>query len=197
VSRPEFDARLPVHVTLRALPNVPNLRAEQPTRMVRREIRRASAKGFRVVHFSIQTHLHLLVEADGGEALSRGMQRLASRIALFVNALVSRRGRFWRERYHRRDLASPRQFRNSLVYTLFNARHHASGAERVRRMRVLEMEHSSVLWADAWDAPPELVARIITARAGPCPVVPAHTFIASRGWHRLGRLRPDEMPATH
>jgi REP element-mobilizing transposase RayT len=196
VSRPIFDKNVPVHVSMRARPGVPNLRTERPTRLLRIELQRASAKGFRVLHFSIQTnHLHLIVEADDAVALSRGMQRLASRIAMLVNALASRRGSFWRERYHRRDLASPRQFRNALVYVLFNSRRHASEPERARRMHVLEAEHSSVVWVDAWDAPPELIERIVAARAAPSPVVRARTFIASRSWQRHGRLRPDEVPS--
>ena len=55
-----------------------------------------------------------------------------------VNALVGRRGKFWRERYHRRDLASPRQFRNALVYVTFNRRKHARGSERARMLRSLD-----------------------------------------------------------
>ncbi len=194
--RPRFDRSLPVHVTIRAVDDAPNFRTQRAMAIFRAEIRRASAKGFRVLEFSVQdNHLHLIVEADDGLALSRGMQRLASRLARLLNGLVSRRGSLWRDRYHRRDLASPRQYRNALVYVLFNHRRHSKGAERTRRARSLDL-CSSAVWVDAWSAPAAFVEHVRGARAGPSPVVAPRTWIASRGWRRLGLLRPDEMPAA-
>ena len=90
---------------MRAVRGVPSMRAQAVQNTVLAELARASEKGFRLLHYSVQDdHLHSIAEADDATALSRGMQRLASRIAMAVNALVGRRGRFWRERYHRRDL---------------------------------------------------------------------------------------------
>jgi REP element-mobilizing transposase RayT len=196
VARPRFDRNVPVHVTIRAVGGAPSFRTQRAAAIIFAEILRASSRGFRVVQFSVQgNHLHLIVEADDGVALSRGMQRLASRLARLLNALVSRRGSLWRDRYHRRDLATPRQFRNALVYVLFNHRRHAKGAERARRGRVLD-RFSSVFWVEAWAAPSDLVDRIRGARAGPPPLVAPKTWIASRGWKRHGLLRPDEMPAA-
>lgn len=193
-SRPPVDARVPVHVTLRAVRASPNLRTQRVAAVVVDEIRRASTKGFRLLHFSIQeNHLHVIAEADDGVALSRGVQRLASRIARRLNLLVARHGRLWRERYHRRDLPTPRQFRNALVYVIFNFRKHAHGAERRRRMTVLD-GLSSAFWLDAW-ASRDTLALVRSARAGPAPVSRARTWLASRGWHRAGLLRPWETPA--
>lgn len=198
VARPALDRHVPMHVTLRAAKATPNLRAEHLTSIVREEIRRASAKGgFRVVHFSIQAnHLHLIVEANTGGDLSRGVQRLASRVARLINIAVGRRGRFWRERYHRADLSTPRQVRNALVYCLFNVRKHARGPEGERARRVLDVRCSSVAWVDAWVANDDLKARIAAARAGPPLVVPPRTYLARRGWRRYGALRPNEMPVS-
>jgi REP element-mobilizing transposase RayT len=194
--RPAFDARVPALVTLRGVAGVPNFRAERVAGVILAEIRRVSAKGFRVVHFSIQSnHLHLIVEADDGPALSRGMQRLGSRVALAINLLLARRGTLWRDRYHRRDLPKPRQFRNALVYVLFNARKHAQGTERARRMRVLD-GRSSAIWTDHWAVDAGFLDRIRSARAGPAPVVPPVTWMARRGWLRHGRLRLDEVPRS-
>jgi REP element-mobilizing transposase RayT len=187
---------MPVLVTLRAVSGVPNLRAERAAMLIMAEIRRASAKGLRVLHFSVQSnHLHLIVEADDGPALSRGMQRLGSRVALAINVLASRRGSLWRDRYHRRDLLKPRQYRNALVYVLFNARKHAHGAERMRRLRVLD-GCSSAIWTDHWAVDDTFLARIRNARAGPSPVIAPATWMARRGWLRHGRLRPDEVPQS-
>ena len=186
-----------MHVTLRAMSGTPNLRSERLTAIVREEIRGASAHGIRVVHCSIQTnHLHLIVEANTGSDLSRGVQRLASRVARLMNIAVGRRGRFWRERYHRVDLSTPRQVRNALVYCLFNVRKHARGPEAERARRVLDVRCSSVAWVDAWEADDDLKARIAAARAGPPLVAAPRTYLARRGWRRYGALRPNEMPVS-
>src|SRR5688500_5943225 len=94
VARPAFDRHVPVHVTLRAVKGVPRMRAQSVMAVIYEEIARASAKGFRLIDFSVQEdHLHVLAEADDAKSLSRGMQRLAARIARRVNLLVGRRGK--------------------------------------------------------------------------------------------------------
>jgi putative transposase len=197
IARPEFVARVPVHVTLRAKRGTPAMRTQLVGGVVRAEIARASQKGFRVLHQSIQDdHLHLIVEADGGEQLSRGMQRLASRVARAVNLIVGRRGGVWRERYHRRDLATPKQFRNALVYVTFNFRKHAPAAKRTVRARELD-GFSSAVWLDDWKS--EAFAEYVRQhreRAGPRPTVEPVTWIARVGWKRHGKLSPLESPRS-
>ena len=54
----------------------------------------AEREGFRLIHFSVQgNHIHLIVEADSTEQLSRGMQSMNTRIAKRINARMSRRCR--------------------------------------------------------------------------------------------------------
>jgi putative transposase len=182
---------------MRAMRGVPKMRAQRVMRVVHEEIARASAKGFRLLDFSVQDdHLHLLAEADDGQKLSRGIQRLASRIAMAVNALVSRRGRFWRERYHRRDLATPRQYRNALVYVVNNFRKHAPASERAVRARALDA-CSSAVWIDDWKD--DAIRRLVSeqrARAGPRPTALPRTWIARTGWKRHGRLDALESPRS-
>jgi REP element-mobilizing transposase RayT len=59
---------------------------------VRRTFVRACERGdFRLVEYSIQhNHLHLIVEADTQDALSRGMKSIASRFAKVVNRTFRR-----------------------------------------------------------------------------------------------------------
>jgi putative transposase len=197
VQRPPFDRHVPVHVTMRAVKGVPRMRAQAVMTLINDEIARASAKGLRLIDFSVQEdHLHLLVEADDAKSLSRGMQRLAARIARRVNLLVGRRGKVWRERYHRRDLATPRQFRNALVYVLMNFRKHAPVAERAVRARAID-GHGSGLWFDGWkdDGLRERL-RGERARAGPRPTALAKTWIARVGWKRHGLIDPRESPRS-
>lgn len=122
------------------------------------------------------------------------MQRLAARIARMVNLAVGRRGKMWRERYHRRDLASPTQLENALVYVLFNSRKHAKRTQQKARLRAID-GFSSGPWFEGWasDTFAEYV-RQHRDRAGPRPTVPATTWIARVGWKRLGALDPRENP---
>jgi putative transposase len=79
----------------------------------------------RVVAFSVQSnHVHLVVEAHDAPTLSRGVQGLAIRLARAVNRVLDARGRVFRERFHARELRTPREVRSALVYVLLNARKH-------------------------------------------------------------------------
>src|SRR4051794_30606335 len=74
--RPELKARHPVHVVLRVVDAVDNLRRRATYKAVREAtLTTARREDFRIVHLSIQrNHLHLLVEADHKSALASGMQ---------------------------------------------------------------------------------------------------------------------------
>lgn len=73
--RPEHKARYPVHVTLRALPDVGSLRAWRAFHAAEGAIARASRSGFRVVHYSVQgDHVHAIVEAPDKRTLAAGVQ---------------------------------------------------------------------------------------------------------------------------
>jgi REP element-mobilizing transposase RayT len=79
----------------------------------------------RVVHVSIQRdHIHLLVEADDREALSRGMRAFQISLAKRINRAVSapsksrRRGQIFTDRYESFVLETPRAVRDALVYVL-------------------------------------------------------------------------------
>src|SRR5262249_40243892 len=127
-TRAKHAATNPVHVTLRSLFRPLRSQHVFPTVCIAlaAATRRTPAR-FRVLHFSVQwDHLHLIVEARDQRALSSGMQGLAIRVARAVNQLVVRRGRFWADRWHGRDLTSPRAVRNALVYVFGNFRKHAS-----------------------------------------------------------------------
>lgn len=134
-ARPEHKARHPVHVVLRTRGDVGRLRRRLVFQAVKRAMRRmlVSASSFRVVHASIQhKHLHLLVEADSKQALSRGMQALAINAAKAINRSLGRTGRVFEFRYHATAITSPRQARNALAYVLNNWRRHREDVANVR-----------------------------------------------------------------
>jgi putative transposase len=178
VTRPALDEATPTHVVVRVASGVPYLRNQRIFAAVRTVFARASEKGLRLLHFSVQgTHLHLIAEALDGLALGRGMQRLLSRIAMVVNGIARRRGKVFRDRYFRQDLRSPRQMRNALVYVLFNMRKHVHDREWGTGLD----GYSSAEWFDGWAAAD--AASAVRARAGPAPVVPPRSWLARTGWN--------------
>src|SRR3954470_5893846 len=124
--REQFAARYPVHVTLRTVLEAGYLRGPRLYQAIEAAIRECQERfGMRVVHFSVQgNHLHLLVEAEGAESLSRGMQGLTVRIARAVNRVAGRRGKVFADRYHAHVLRTPPEAANALQYVLQNFRHH-------------------------------------------------------------------------
>jgi REP element-mobilizing transposase RayT len=170
-----------LHVTLRAREGLPPFREAVLTRAIRGVIAASNRAAFRVLHFSVQdNHVHLVVEAHDKAALSHGMQWLAARAAKRLNWLLRIRGGVWRERYHARELTTPRSVRNALVYVLMNVRkHHASVGPTI----------------DPCSSAPWFVG--FTGHNGETedsPVCAPRTWLAGVGWRRHGLLRLDERP---
>ena len=140
---------------------------------------------FRVVHFSVQdNHVHMIVEARDGRALSRGVQGLAIRLARRVNKLLGIAGGFWGARFHSRELTRPRSVRNAIVYVLMNVKKHFT---RVPNHFVDPC--SSAPWFTGFahgPSPPNEAS----------PVKVASTWLAATGWRRHGLIRLDERPRT-
>jgi putative transposase len=172
-TRPVHRARHPVHVTLRALGGLPSFRSDAVFANVHRALAAASKSFFRVLQFSVQTdHLHLVVEAEGTLALTRGTQGLAIRCARAVNRALHRRGRVWGHRYHAHHLRTAREVRSAFVYVLLNFRKHLRAAPAVD-------PRSSGAWFAGWTrAPPAVIDAP--------PVVAPRTWLAVRGWRRAG-----------
>ena len=124
--REKLASRFPVHVTLRVLPGVWNLRGKQCFRALCGAFAGGREQGgFRLVHFSVQgNHLHLIVEALDERALARGMQGLAIRMAKSLNRQMGRRGRVFADRYHAHILRSLAEVRNAVAYVLGNFAKH-------------------------------------------------------------------------
>ena len=142
----------------------------------------AQRDGFRVTQYAVQAdHVHLIAEAPDGAALAAGVQGLVVRAARAVNRAVGRRGAVWGDRYHRRDLTTPRAVHHALVYVLCNARKHHAGVPRFDAC-------SSAAWFDGWrgGAP--------ATPAGPRPVRAARTWLLTTGWRRHGLLDPEATP---
>jgi len=178
-----------VLVTLRMLPERPNLRCAETLPVMHRAFRGGADRfGFRLVEFSIQTnHLHLIVEAADAEALARGMQGLKVRLARRLNRAWGLKGSVFADRYHERILSSPLEVRNALVYTLQNARRHGVILTGIDPF-------SSGRWFDGWK---DRIGRPLTAEEErELPIVSPHTWLRRVGWLQHGRIRVDEVPAS-
>ena len=175
-TRPRFERRMPVHVTLRVAPWVWNLRSRRSARVLDAALRRGSDRfGARVVQLSIQgNHCHLLVEAENTAALARSMQGLSIRIAKGMNRLMGRKGRVLGDRYHAHVLRTPTEVRHAMTCIRENRKHHAQPGEQFPKG-----------WVDPFSSEsPEL--EIV--------LPPARTWLVREGWRRGAHGRPPHGP---
>jgi REP element-mobilizing transposase RayT len=172
-------------VTVKVRNGVPSLRAVRLVREVERSFASAcERRDFRLVQYSLQgNHAHLIVEAEGSDALGRGMKAIGSRLARAVNRVFRRSGPVLSDRYHARVLRTPREVSNALAYVLLNARKHAARAGRTLSRAFRIDPASSARWFDGWreHGPPPLDAR---------PVATARGWLLAVGWKRGGLLSP-------
>ena len=186
--RQALTPRHPVHLTIKLRPGLPSLRRKPERTALLAAFTAAqqarSATSFRLCHYTVlNDHLHLMVEVEDRQALSRGIQGLLVRIARALNKLWHRRGTVFADRYHDRVLKTPREVRNALQYVLHNAHHHAAEGRMVSAPHAIDL-YSSAPWFAGF-------VEQITIRnldAVPCPIRPARTWLLGTGWKRLGLL---------
>ena len=179
--------RFPLHVTLKAR------RSGLRTDCVRGEFEallrrlRRRRQDFRVLQYSLQdNHLHLIVESSDRETLSSGMQGLGSGLARVINRVLGSGGTLWADRYHARELRTPREVRHALVYVLRNSAKHLGRAQTRDRF-------SSAPWFDGFAEEP--VAAAPSSSHG--PVSTGRTWLSKVGWRvRGGPLTSNERPKT-
>lgn len=190
--RASHDARYPVHVTLRLVAGLPNVREKEIYLAIEAAVRAGRDRfGFRAVEFTVlSNHMHFLVEAESTRALSRGMQGLKIRIAKAINRVLGRSGKVFADRFHTRALRTPTEVRNCLVYVLNNTKHHSKTPADRWAKRVVD-PCSSAKWFDGWDGPVESL-RISEVRPGAQP----ETWLLKSGWKRQGLLSPAEVPRS-
>jgi REP element-mobilizing transposase RayT len=162
-ARPEHDPRHPVHVTIRVVGSVEGLRRRDIYFALREAtIVTAKREDFRIVYMSIQRdHIHLIVEADHKEALSKGVQGFSISAARQINRAITARGirragKVIGDRFHARPLTSPRAVRNAIAYLLGNWRHHGEDrAPFARTWRVDPFSSGAVFtgWKELSDSP--------------------------------------------
>jgi REP element-mobilizing transposase RayT len=203
--RPFLHARYPVHVTLRSVGAVGNLRRRCVYQAIREAtLTTARREDFRIVQLSIQrTHIHLLVEADHKVALARGMQGFQISAAKHLNAAISkgksgprRRGSVFPDRYHAEIITSPRQARHAMSYCLNNFRKHGEDLRAPMSGWTIDWFSSAVMfpgWAEygdepfLWRGPPTY---------DPLIVYQPRTWLLREGWKKSGPISCREVPSA-
>ena len=138
--RPRFARLLPVHVTMRMAPHVYNLRSHRAFSAISRALAAAGERfGMRIVQFAIEgNHIHLVVEAESNDALSRAMQGFSIRVAKKLNAMMHKRGRVLGDRYHGHVLRTPTETRRAVAYVRNNHRKHMAQVGQVFSARYVD-----------------------------------------------------------
>ena len=194
--RAPLAKRFPVHVTVKLRAGLPRLRSKPAYETLRAAFAAGCARNtsgaFRLCHYAVlNDHLHLICEAEGRTALSRGLQGLLIRIARALNKLWSRRGSVFADRYHDHILKSPREVRNALRYVFGNGRKHAAEGREVHVPQAIDT-YTSAPWFQGFRE--RITVRGIEAIVR--PVTDARTWLLTEGWLRHGRLSVHEVPAT-
>jgi putative transposase len=185
-ARPAHHERYPVHATLRAVPGLGSLRDCPVFLALEAALAAASSAAFRIVHYSVQhDHLHVILEATDRVALLRGLRGLAIRTARAINGAAKRSGRVWAERYHVRELRTPREVRAALVYVIHNWKKTVRGAQNLDPC-------ASGYWFDGWRGARPRWSLPPPGEAP--PVRTARTWLLTTGWRRYGLISFDERP---
>ncbi|HET9622771.1 MAG TPA: transposase [Kofleriaceae bacterium] len=199
-ARPALAARYPVHVVLRVVREIGNLRRAASYHAVRTATLVAGRReDFRIVQLSIQrTHIHLIVEADHKRALTAGMQGFQISAARHLNAVAGtngrRRGVVFTDRYHAVIITSPRQARHTLAYVMGNWRKH--GEDRIGAARSWNIDwYSSAIsfphWKECAQSP--WLWRCHETY-DPLFVRQPNTWLLGEGWRRHGLISYFEVP---
>ena len=127
VTRPKLNGREPINVTLRLVAGLQSIRTPGMMRAFARAVTLAKRFGMRVVHYDFQSnHIHLVVEAESKEALSRGMRSLNTSLAIAIKKVLGLvgRGKVFKGRYHMHVLKTPTEVKRALRYVIFNLAKH-------------------------------------------------------------------------
>ena len=214
--RPKFSAYEPIHVVMRARPEVGSLRTHAVFRAIKeasftafahdeRALGKSDAsvksrkldRAFHIVHLSIQrTHIHMIVEASDSAALSRGMQAFGISAARHVNAELGRTGSVFADRYFPRALTTPAQVRNCLAYVLNNWKHHEERASSVGRRTTKPWvvdPYSTGSEFDGWKESGGQKLVVASGYDGPLVWWPK-TWLLREGWRRRGLISTEFIP---
>jgi len=201
--RLRFDKPRAVHATLRVVDELPALRR----RRFYAAIRKAAAAvldrtHFRIVHLSIEDdHVHLIVEADNNDALSKGVQAFESSAAQRINRAIGdqrgtprRRGPVFADRYHERFIGSPTQARRTIAYVLNNWRRHRRDGGMETMFWDVDYFSSGPSFSGWRELEQGYVFDEVPETYVPIPVARPQTWLLAVGWRKAGSISLREVP---
>ncbi|HEU0033820.1 MAG TPA: transposase [Kofleriaceae bacterium] len=190
--RPFHASRFPLHITIRVADDIPYLRQPALWKALRQATRTHLARHhFRIVHKSVQgNHIHLIVEAANKELLAKGMQGFEISAAKHINRAIGeltgsrRKGTVFPDRYHARELRTPREVHHAINYVLNNFRHHGEDRKGIARSWLLDRYSSAIAfggWKELGDPaarfkPPPDYEALFTAAP--------QTWLLREGWKK-------------
>ena len=191
--RPDFKASQPLHVVLRLVPAVGNLRRRTLYKAMRNAtITAALREHVRITHISLhRTHVHMLVEAEHKAALARGLQGFQVSAAKHINTALGdgarrRRGKVFADRYHAELITSPTQARNAIRYVLSNWRRHKEDREGLPSTWLVDPFSSGILFPDWLELQDRPWMWPIRDTYDPLVVRTARSWLLAEGWKRAG-----------
>ena len=195
-TRPPHDGRNPVHVTIRVVGAVTPLRRTDIYQALRdATITTGRRESFRIVHMSIQgNHVHLIVEAEDRESLSKGVWGFSVSAAKCINTAISkrtgtkRRGQVIADRYHARPLKTPREVRHAIRYVLNNWRHHRYDRAPFARTWKVDPFSSGVVFPDWKELEGSPWLYKIPPTYDPLFVRRPRTWLLAKGWQQYHPL---------
>jgi REP element-mobilizing transposase RayT len=198
VARPKIKASVPMHVTIRLERDIGTLRRPLMYKaLLQATIVAAKHADMRIIHMSIQKdHLHLILEADNHEALTRGMKSFLGSAAKRINACIvvdgkRRRGRVF-ERFHLELITNPHQAQRTLSYVLNNWRKHQECFDREAQHWMIDPYSSANLF-DGW-----LEREQIKPWSGyvSLRVQPPTSWLLYEGWKKYGPISCFDIPSS-
>lgn len=169
--REKLPKNCPAHITLRVAPDIWHLRGKRLMQEIRIVLwRMRGVAGLRLTQFSVQSnHIHMIVEADGHDSLTKGMTILCARLAARINRAMGRKGQVFPERFHMHILRSPREVEHAIRYVKDNSRIHARREGRS--------------WGLAIDPCTAGPCRSLFPLENRCLVVEPQTWLLRRAWN--------------
>jgi len=202
--RDEISGRDVLHVVLRVVSEIGNLRRREIYRAVRAATITAAGTArrrgqFRIVQLSIQhNHIHMLVEAESTAALACGMQGFKISAARNINTALRvsgrrRQGAVFSDRYHVVVIRSPRQARHVLAYVLCNWRKHREDRSGLARTWLVDPFSSAISFA-GWKELEGQAPWTIRAGYQPLIVTAPKSWLLCVAWRRHGAISVREVP---
>ena len=176
---------VPIHLTMRVVEGMPNLRDEAFLPEVDRCFEAACLRdGFRITCWTMQSnHFHLIVEASDRESLTAGIKGLKVRLARAMNRFFQRTGQAFAERCHEEFLTHHCQARHCVRYVLENAKRHSTESVPPNDLDPFSSAH----WFDGWRNFPRK-RLLYLRRRRPRTTAPPVTRLLRPTWRSQGTL---------